>query len=146
MSHRLDVLKALKNVIANALPGAQVMGLDGDEVAPQRVPDGGRVIVRTGDPGQPEVDLSPARYNYDHSIPIEIAAYKSAGRTAEEALDDMLMAIDAAILADRFLGGLCTYLDAMAPATDDIFTEGATPLRGADLMLVASYTTTSPLT
>ena len=146
MSHRLDVLKALKNVIAEALPGAQVMGLDGGEVAQQRVPDGGRDIVRTGDPGQPEVDLSPARYNYDHSIPIEVTAYKSAGRTAEEALDDMLMAIDAAIVADRFLSGLCTSLDAMAPATDDIFTEGATPLRGADLMLVASYTTTSPLT
>lgn len=146
MSHRLDVLKQIKRLIEAALPGAQVLGLDGEEAAPARVPDGGRVILRTGDPGEAEMDLSPLRYNYEHRIPIEVAAYKSAGRTAEEALDDMLMAIDAAIIADRFLGGLCTYLDAMAPGTEDIFAEGATPLRGADLLLIASYTTASPLT
>ncbi len=145
MSHRLDVLKRLKDLISAALPGAQVLGLDGEEAAPARVPDGGRVILRTGDPGEAEMDLSPLRYNYEHRIPIEVAAYKSAGRTAEEALDDMLMAIDAAIIADRFLGGLCTYLDAMAAGTEDMFAEGATPLRGADLLLIANYTTTSPL-
>lgn len=148
MSTRLEVLAALKALIQATLPGALVIGLDGEDAAPSRIPpDTGRVIVHAGDPGEPEVDLGPLTYWYEHRIPLEVAAYKSGGRTSEETLDDMLTAIGAAVEADRYLGGRCIWLEATAPATDD-FTlpgEGGRPPRNADLMLVASYGAPGPL-
>lgn len=145
MSRRLNVLKAIKVMIQGALPGAEVIGLDGDEAAPARISPTGRVVIRTGDPGDPEVDLSPVTYNWTHRIPIEVAAFQSGGLTSEEALDVMLVAIGGAIIADRHLGSLCDWLDVIAPETDDLFVEGARPPRGADLLIVASYATTNPL-
>ncbi|MBB4154176.1 hypothetical protein GGQ80_002086 [Sphingomonas jinjuensis] len=146
MSKRLDVLAAVRAMVKAALPGADVVGLNGDDAAPARVKDGGRVVVRSGDPGDAEVDLSPLAYNYRHPIPIEIIGYKTSSRSAEEVLDAMMEAIGTAIEADRTLGGLCDWLEPTAPGTDDIYTDGAAVPRGADLLIVASYSTPNPLT
>ncbi len=146
MSKRLDVLAAVKALIQAALPGARVIGLDGDDASPSIVPATGMVIVRSGDPGDPQIDLSPLSYNYEHRIPLEISTLKSGGLTSEQALDKMLVAIGDGVAADRVLGGLCDWLDTTSAATDDIYAEGDTqPPRGADIMIIASYSTPNPL-
>lgn len=145
MSKRLDVLKALKVLIGVAAAPAEVLGLTGDEAPPARVPPNGRIVVRAGDPGEPEIDLSPLAYNWSHRIPVEVCAVATADMTAEEALDAMLVKIGAAIGADRHLGGLCDWLEAAAPATEDISNDGVNPPRGADLIVTATYVTSSPL-
>ncbi|WP_217430233.1 hypothetical protein [Sphingomonas bacterium] len=131
---------ALKDAIAAALPLATVVGMSGDEDTPARIDAGGRVVVRSGDPGEPEVDLSPLAYNYDQRISVELAAL------TESALDDMLGAIGAVIEADRTLGGLCTWVDATAPETEEIYVAGGAPPRGANVIVTASYTTPHPFT
>lgn len=40
-----------------------------DEVLPERIPAAGLIILRDGQPGEPEVTLSPLRYHYQHRIP-----------------------------------------------------------------------------
>lgn len=145
MSKKLDVLKGLKLLAKAANPLAEVVGLDGDEAPPARVPANGRIVIRTGDPGEPEVDLSPMAYNWSHRIPIEFTAVQTATLTSEEALDAMLVRFGAAIAADRHLGGLCEWLSISAPGSEDIFTEGAEPPRGAELVLTANYVTNSEL-
>ncbi len=145
MSKKLDVLKALKLLIAVAVPKAEIVGLDGEEAAPARVPANGRIIIRTGDPGEPEIDLSPLAYNWSHRIPIEFVAIETATLTSEEALDDMLVRFGAAIADDRQLGGLCDWLGIAAPGSEDIYTDGAEPPRGAELVLTANYVTDSEL-
>ncbi len=144
MSKRLDVLERLKAVITAALPNADVKGLSADDAKPASVGPGGLVVIRSGDPGEPSIDLSPTTYYYDHSIPLEIAAYESASLTSEEVLDAMLGAIGAAIAADRTLGGLCDYVEAVAPSTEDFELVGAMAGRFADALVVASYSTTDP--
>lgn len=57
----------------------------------------------------------------------------------------MLRAIGAAIAADRTLGGLCDWIEAEAPATDDAEALGAMPVRFALLTIVAAYATADPL-
>ncbi len=146
MSKRTDVLFAIKQLINLALPGAKVLGLDGAEAPPAVVPATGMVVVRTGDPGEPQIDLSPPSYNYEHRIPLEVSGLKSGGLTSEEALDVMLMAIGEGIAADRTLGGLCDWLETTSAATEDIYAEGGSqPPRGADIMIIASYSTPNPL-
>lgn len=146
MSKRLDVLLAVRQLIEAALPAARVLGLDGAEAPPAIIPATGMVVVRTGDPGEPEYTFSPLTYFYDHRIPIEVSALRGADITSEAALDVMLMAIGAAVDADRTLGGLCDWLDTTSAGTEDIYPEGGgQPPRGADLMIIASYSTSNPL-
>lgn len=140
MSRRLDVLLAVKALIATALPLAEVVGLGDEEAEAENAGPNGRVVVHAGAPGDPEIDLSPLAYNWTHRIPVEVIF------PDEAKLDAALVAIGTAIIADRQLGGLCDWLDAEAPETSDIYEEGTRALRGAPLSLIANYQTPSPLT
>ena len=141
-SKRETVLAAVKSLVAAALPGAEVKR---NLVKAERIPPGGLVVLRDGDPGEPEVSLSPPVYVYSHRIPLEIAAYESATLTREQVVDVMLGAIGAAVMANRTLGGLCDWIEAEAPVTDDIEALGALPGRFADLAILAVYATADPL-
>lgn len=146
MSKRLDVLAAVKSLAQAVFPGADVLGLDGQDAAPGRVGPLGRIVVRSGDVGDPEVDLCPLVYHYEHRIPVEVVAYETPGTTSEQVVDGMLVLLGGALEGDRTLGGLCDWIEATAPSTDDIYVEGARAPKGADLVIVASYSTSNPLT
>ena len=141
-SRREQVLDAIKTLVTSALPNGDVKR---NLAKPERIPPGGLAIIRDGDPGEPEVILSPLIYIYTHRIPIEIAAYETSSQTREQVLDGMLGAIGAAVVADRTLGGLCDFIEAEAPATEDVETIGARAGRWADAAIVAVYGTTDPL-
>jgi hypothetical protein len=141
-SKRETVLAAVKALVAAALPAAEVKR---NLAKTQRIPPGGLVVIRDGDPGEPEMVLSPLTYLYSHRIPLELATYESATLTREQVLDVMTAAIGAAIGANRTLGGLCDWIEAEAPVTDDIEVLGALPARFADLTILAVYATTDPL-
>jgi hypothetical protein len=141
-SKREQVLDAIKTLIASALPNAEVKR---NLAKPERIPPGGLVILRDGDPGEPEVILSPLIYVYSHRIPIEIAAYETSSQTREQVLDGMLGAIGTAVVSNRTLGGLCDFVEAEAPATEDVETTGARAGRWADVAILAVYGTTDPL-
>src|SRR5579885_1680372 len=141
-SRREDVLDAIKTSTDDALRIAQVKrNLD----KPERIPPGGLVIIRDGDPGEPEVLLSPLTYVYEHRVPIELAAFASASLTREQAIDQMLSAIGTAAMANRTLGGLCDFIETEAPTSDDLETAGAMSGRWADAAIIASYATANPL-
>lgn len=141
-SKREQVLDAIKALLTSALPNADVRR---NLAKPERIPPGGLVVIRDGDPGEPEVMLSPLLYVYAHRIPIELAAYETSSQTPEQVLDEMLGVIGAAVSGDRTLGGLCDFIEAQAPATDDVETAGARAGRWADAAIIAVYGTPDPL-
>jgi hypothetical protein len=141
-SKREQVLDAIKSLLSSALPNADVRR---NLAKPERIPPGGLVVIRDGDPGEPEVMLSPLVYVYSHRIPIELAAYETSSQSPEQVLDEMLGAIGVAVSGDRTLGGLCDFIEAQAPSTDDVETAGARSGRWADAAIVAVYGTPDPL-
>lgn len=141
-SKRETILNAIVLRIAAALPNADVRR---NLAKPERIPPGGLVVVRDGDPGEPEVMLSPLVYVYSHRIPIELAAYETSSQPPEQVLDEMLGAIGVAVSGDRTLGGLCDFIEAQAPSTDDVETAGARAGRWADAAIIAVYGTPDPL-
>jgi hypothetical protein len=141
-SRREQVLDAIKALIVAALPNAEVKR---NLAKPERIPPGGLAIIRDGDPGEPEVILSPLIYVYTHRIPIELAAYETSSQTREQVLDGMLGAIGTAVVSNRTLGGLCDFIEAEAPSTEDVEMTGARASRWADVAIVAVYGTTDPL-
>ena len=114
-----------------------------DEVLPERIPAAGLIILRDGQPGEPEVTLSPLRYHYQHRAELEVVVQAGTGRAS--AFDTLIAAIGAALDADRTLGGICDWIEPEAPATVDLPIEGAATLKAAVITVVLHYTTTGPL-
>ena len=82
---RETILAALQARLS-ALPATVLRG----EVLPERVPAEGLMILRDGEPGEPEVTLSPPRYHYQHRAEIE-AVVQGAARDA--AFDTLIASI-----------------------------------------------------
>ena len=112
------------------------------DVLPERVPPDGLLILRDGEPGEPEVTLSPLSYHYQHRAEIE-AVVQGADR--DNAFDLLCASIGTAIAADRTLGGLCDWVEAEAPRPVDLPVEGAASLKAAVIPVVLHYTTADPL-
>lgn len=123
----------LKSLPATALRG---------EVLPERIPAAGLVILRDGDPGNPEVTMSPLRYHYEHKAELEVVVQ---GANRDLALDTLVASIGSTIEADRSLGGLCEWVEAEAPRPVDLSVEGAASLKAGVVTIVLHYTTASPL-
>ena len=114
-----------------------------DEVLPERIPVAGLIILRDGQPGEPEVTLSPLRYHYQHRAEMEVVVQASNGRAS--AFDTLIADIGAALESDRTLGGLCDWVEPEAPASVDLPIEGAAALKAAVITVVLHYSTTGPL-
>lgn len=145
MSARQQILDAIKALVEASLPGVAVIGLDEEAAFPQRIPDGGLLIIREGRPELQATDLSPLIYHYRFAVPIEAASHATATLSAAAALDAMLGIVGAAVEADRTLGGLCDWIEPGAPSVDDIAVVGAKPAKGADFELIVEFGTENPL-
>ncbi len=137
MTPRETILAALHTRLS-ALPATALRG----EVLPERVPAAGLLILRDGEPGEPDVTLSPLAYHYQHRAEIDGIVQ---GATRDAALDTLCASIGAALAADRRLGGLCDWVEAEAPRPVDLPVEGAASLKAAVIPVIPHYTTADQL-
>jgi len=70
-----------------------------DEVLPERIPSTGLIILRDGQPGDPDVTLSPLRCHYQHRAILEVVVQNPNGRAS--AFDTLVASIGTALEADR---------------------------------------------
>ena len=137
MSARETILIAL-HARLSMLPATALRG----DVLPERIPTDGLLILRDGDPGDPEVTLSPLRYHYQHRAEIE-AVVQGPDRDAD--FDTLTASIGAVVAFDRTLDGLCDWIEAEAPQPVDLPVEGAACLKAAVIPMILHYFTTDPL-
>ncbi|WP_347268135.1 acyl-CoA transferase [Paracoccus sp. (in: a-proteobacteria)] len=137
---RETVLAALFSLLQRMGGGASVLR---NEVLPERIPEHGLVILRDGQPGEPEVTLSPLTYHWQHRVEIEILVRGKSD--LDLAFDRLVMQIGLALASDPTLGGLCDWIEADAPAPAALAVDGATPIRAAVLTLTLHYASTDPL-
>jgi hypothetical protein len=140
-SMREQVLSALFSQL-QAIPGAAVKR---NEALPASVPAGGLVILRDGDPGEPDVTLNPRTEFYTHRAEIEAFVTQPVGGGGETALDVLLSTIGIALAADRSLGSLAENLYLSAPETSVLAIEGAAPILTARLTVTIEYLVSDPL-
>ena len=108
------------------------------DVLPQRIPPGGVVILRDGDPGEAEVFLSPLSYSWRHLAELEMVVGGPPDQR-EAVFDALRRAIGLALDHDRTLGGLCHWVEAEAPAPVDLAVEGAESLKAAMVPVALHY-------
>jgi len=132
-------LIALHGLIDGAVTGGAARNI----VVPQEIPAAGLVILRDGAPVLVDVTM-PRHYHLDHAVDLEIYAQAASGR--EAITDARRQEIGAAIEADRTLGGLCDWVEAIPVETDDQRVEGGLAIRIDLIRVTLSYATQNPLT
>ncbi len=138
---RETILQALLTTL-QTIPGATVQR---SEVLPERVPAGGLVILRDGEPGEPEVTMSPLQYHWRHRAEVEVIVQGKTPADRDAAFDALAAAIGTALAADRTLGGLCDWVEPEAPQPVDLPVDGAQALKAAVIPVTLHYVTADPL-
>mgnify|MGYP005857144721 FL=1 len=141
MSRREDILAALVATLDTALT-AKVRR---NEALPEKAPAEGLVIVRDGDPGEPDVTLNPRTEFYAHRVELEAYVPHDPTGGGEAALDALLGSIGTALKIDPSLGGLAENLIPSAPETGALAIEGAAPVLSARLVVTVEYLVSDPL-
>lgn len=141
LSKREQVLAALFAQLETGLPAT----VRRNEALPERVPAEGLVILRDGDPGEPDVTLNPRTEFYSHRIELEVLTTQPTGGGGDAALDALIESIAAAIAPDPSLGGLSENLRLGAPEIEILAIEGAVPILTARLILTVEYLVSDPL-
>lgn len=136
MTRQRKVLLALKANVEAALPGVTIAGFDEDDDMPKRVGGAGCVVGHAMGQGEPELEYSPRQYRFRQQIEVDVAGPNGAGG---EDLDQLLLAIGAAITGDRTLGGLAEWVEASAPMRGSRSTEGVASENWATVPIVAEY-------
>ncbi|OUS03943.1 acyl-CoA transferase [Rhodobacterales bacterium 52_120_T64] len=138
---RETILQALLAAL-QTMPNATMLR---GAILPERIPSGGLLILHDGDPGTPEVTLSPLQYHFEHRAEIEVIVQGKTPAARDVAFDVLLAELATTITVDRTLGGLCDWVEAEAPRPVDLPVEGAEALKAAIVPINLIYTTADPL-
>jgi hypothetical protein len=140
-SLREQILAALLARLAT-VPAATVKR---EAPLPEKVPAAGLIILRDGDPGEPEALLSPLTYLWQHRAEIEVIVQQAPADAATASLDTLLIAIGGALESDRTLGGLVDWIEWGGPQTRDLAIDGAAGLKAAVVAVTLHYASSDPL-
>jgi hypothetical protein len=135
----LDALKALLETFPDAV-------VERNSVVPEQIPDGGLIIMRDGDPGEPEQALGGfGNAYYQHAVEIEVYVEEGDAAARDAACDALLQQIGAALEADPTLGGLAFGLTYGRPEAAIEAVAGAPAIKSATLIVTVDYETDAPL-
>ncbi len=112
-----------------------------NEALPERIPAAGLVILRDGDPGEPDAILSPLTWLWRHAVPVEVLVQHGDVAERDRLSDALVTAITTALEADRTLGGLADWLSVAPPAVEVLPIEGAAAIKAATLTVTVHYAT-----
>jgi hypothetical protein len=137
-----QVLEALRAVL-ETVPGATV---ERNSVLPEKIPAGGLIILRDGDPGEAEQALGGfGNAYYQHAVEIEVYLEEGDATERDAAFDALLQQIGSAIDADPTLGGLAFGLTYGRPEPAIEAGAGALAIKTATLTVTVDYETEAPL-
>lgn len=134
--------ETILNALATAL-GDGTTPMPRNLAVPLIAPAAGLAILHDGEPGEPEITLSPLTYHYEHRAEIDLIVQDAS--SADTVFDAMLATIGTRIAANRTLGGLCDWVEAEAPRPAEIAPDGAAPIKAAMVGIVLHYATPDPL-
>jgi hypothetical protein len=113
-----------------------------NETVPQRIQEGGLVVVRDGETTEETAIMSPLRWQIEHRAEVEVIVGGATPTDRAAVLDSLLAAIGAAIASDRNLGGAVEWVQPGAPSFTDAEFEGAAAARAVTVPVTLWFTTT----
>jgi hypothetical protein len=135
----LETLKTLLETVPDAV-------VQRNSVLPEKIPAGGLIILRDGDPGEPEEALGGfGNAYYQHAVEVEVYVEEGDAAARDAAFDALLQQIGVAIEADPTLGGLAFGLTYGRPEPTIEPVAGAPAIKTATLTVTVDYETDAPL-
>ena len=135
----LEGLRAALETVSDAV-------VQRNSVLPEKVPAGGLVILRDGDPGEPDQALGGfGSTYYQHAVEIEVYVEEGDATARDATFDDLLQQIGVALEADPTLGGLAFGLTYGRPEASIEAIAGAPAIKSATLSVTVDYETDAPL-
>ena len=129
----LDALKALLETVPDA-------AVERNSVLPEKIPDGGLIILHDGEPGEPEQALGGfGSTYYQHAVEVEVYVEEGDAAARDTAFDDLLQQIGAVLEADETLSGLAFGLTYGRPETSIEAVPGAPAIKSATLTVTVDY-------
>ena len=113
---------------------------------PLKIPDGGLVVLRDGNIGEPTILLSPPYFLYQHRVEIEVVIQQISAADNDERLDRILEKIGRLLMIDVTLSGLIDYMHADPPEFIEQPVGGGLTIKGAIIPIVLEYVSNSNLT
>ncbi|HER27334.1 MAG TPA: acyl-CoA transferase [Rhodospirillales bacterium] len=137
-----QVLEAIKALLITA-PDAKI---ERNTAMPEKIPPGGLIVLRDGDPGDPEIALGGFGNVYCcHNIEIELYIEDGDTTTRDVAFDTLVQSIGTALESDLTLGGLAFGMSYGRPEIDTEAVAGAAAIRTGTIILTVEYETNSLL-
>jgi hypothetical protein len=137
-----QVLEALRAML-ETVPGASI---ERNSVLPEKIPDGGLIILRDGDPGEPERALGGfGSTYYEHAVEIEVHVEEGNAAARDAAFDALLQQIGVALETDPTLGDLLFGMTYGRPEPTIEAVAGAPAIKSATLTVTVDYKTDAPL-
>ncbi|MEG3639281.1 hypothetical protein [Magnetococcus sp. PR-3] len=131
-----QILQILQAVL-DTVPDAEV---ERNIAVPIKVPVGGLVILRDGDPGSPDLALGGlGGAYYSHQVEIELYVQEGDAAKRDLALDALIAGVGERLAANPTLGGLAYGMTIGQPSTDLEAIEGAATIKSAVLEPVIEY-------
>jgi hypothetical protein len=135
----LAAVKALLETVPDAV-------IERNSVLPEKIPDGGLIILRDGDAGEPERALGGfGNTYYQHVVEIEVYVEGGDAAARDAAFDALLQQIGAAFEADPTLGDLAFGLAYGRPEASIEAVAGAPAIKAATLTVTVDYESDAPL-
>jgi hypothetical protein len=135
----LDALKALLETVPDAV-------VERNSALPEKIPTGGLIILRDGDPGEPEQALGGfGSTYYQHAVEVEVYLDEGDAAARDAAFDALLQQIGTALEADPTLGGLVFGLTYSRPEPSIEPVAGAPAIKTATLTVTVDYESDAPL-
>jgi hypothetical protein len=133
----LNALKALLQTVPDAL-------VERNSVLPEKIPADGLIILRDGDPGEPEQTLGAfASTYYQHAVEIEVYLEEGDAAVRDAVFDTQQ--IGAALEADPTLGDLAFGMTYGRPEPAIEAVAGAPAIKTATLTVTVDYESDAPL-
>ena len=137
-----QVLQAIKACLGT-IPDATV---ERNIAVPAKILAGGLIVLRDGDPGEPDTALGGfGSAYYGHRVEVEVHVQEADPTARDIAFDDLVMAVGTALAADPTLGSLVFGMSYGRPASDLEPIEGAPAIKSGVIEVIAEYETVAPL-
>ena len=137
-----QVLEAIKALLMT-VPSAKI---ERNSAVPEKIPAAGLIVLRDGDPGEPDTALGGfGGVYYSHDVEIELYVEEGDAAARDAAFDSLVQAVGAALETDPTLGGLVFGMTYGRPEIDTEAVAGAPAIKTGTITVTVEYETDSPL-
>jgi hypothetical protein len=136
------ILQALHSLLQK-IPEATV---ERNIAVPAKIPEGGLIVLRDGDPGEPDTALGGfGSAYYSHRVEVEVYVQEADPAVRDTAFDDLVVAVGTALDTDTTLGGLVFGMSYGRPSTDLEPIDGAPAIKSGVIEITVEYESAAPL-